>query len=205
MSGRTGIVDYKFQGFERACWNKMIIFRSLRAVIVSKRYLDYRFLSIIEIPAMLYSNSLSLETNNNDIRAQLFAIFPFICINSVLLKSIFGPFSQSSLFLLLTLTIPDSNLCNFADSTQANFVSKKFVEALDLETRPLNVSISDINGIVTTSNHVTRIKLQSRLIYHIYIVTDQITNKILAVSSGQIWFSAQHSFGRPAISHIMGY
>ncbi|XP_011069285.1 PREDICTED: uncharacterized protein LOC105155080 [Acromyrmex echinatior] len=34
--------------------------------------------------------------------------------------------------------------------SQANFVSKKFVEALGLETRPLNVSIS---GMVTSTSH----------------------------------------------------
>jgi len=47
--------------------------------------------------------------------------------------------------------------------SQANFVAKKFVEALGLETHPLNVSISGVNGTVTSSNHVVRIKLQSRL------------------------------------------
>jgi len=30
--------------------------------------------------------------------------------------------------------------------SQANFVAKKFVEALGLKTRPLNVSISGVNG-----------------------------------------------------------
>ena len=47
--------------------------------------------------------------------------------------------------------------------SQANFIAKKFVKALDLETRPLNVSISGVNGTVTSSNHVVKIKLQSRL------------------------------------------
>jgi len=71
--------------------------------------------------------------------------------------------------------------------SQANFVSKKFVEVLSLETRPLNVSISGVNGMVTSYNHVVRIKLQSRLNSYIAAiecnVTDQITNKIPAVSS----------------------
>jgi len=47
--------------------------------------------------------------------------------------------------------------------SQVNFISKKFVEALGLETRPLNISISSVNGTVTSSNHVVRIKLQSWL------------------------------------------
>ena len=47
--------------------------------------------------------------------------------------------------------------------SHANFVSKKFMEALGLETRPLNISISGVNGTVTLSNYVVRIKLQSRL------------------------------------------
>jgi len=50
--------------------------------------------------------------------------------------------------------------------SQANFVSKKFVEALGLETRPLNVSISGVNGTVTS--FTVRIKLQLRLVHRGY-------------------------------------
>ncbi|XP_018401345.1 PREDICTED: uncharacterized protein LOC108778620 [Cyphomyrmex costatus] len=46
--------------------------------------------------------------------------------------------------------------------SQANFVSKKFVKALGLQTRPLSVSISGVNGTLTTSSQVAQIKLQSR-------------------------------------------
>jgi len=66
--------------------------------------------------------------------------------------------------------------------SQANFISKKFVEILGLETRPLNVSISGVNGTVISSNHMVRIKLQSRLNSYTTIieciVTDQVTDKI---------------------------
>ncbi|KYM82413.1 hypothetical protein ALC53_07201 [Atta colombica] len=65
------------------------------------------------------------------------------------------------------------------------------MEAFDLETRPLNVSISD-NGTITSSNHV-RIKLQSRLNSYTAaiecIVIDQVTDKIPAVSSGRNKFN----------------
>ena len=71
--------------------------------------------------------------------------------------------------------------------SQTNFTIKKFVEALGLETRPLNVSISGVNGTITSSNYVVRIKLQSRLNSYTAaiecIVTNQITDKIPAVSS----------------------
>jgi len=74
--------------------------------------------------------------------------------------------------------------------SQANFISKKFVEALGLETRSLNVSISGVNGTAITSNHVAKIKLQSLLNSYTAvmecIVTNQITDKFPAVSSGQI-------------------
>jgi len=74
--------------------------------------------------------------------------------------------------------------------SQANFVAKKFVEALGLETRPLNISISNVT--VTSSNHVVRIKLQSR--FNSYtaaiecIITNQITDKI-PVSSARNKFN----------------
>jgi len=67
--------------------------------------------------------------------------------------------------------------------SQANFITKKFVEALDLETSLSQVSRSAaINGTVTSTNHVVRIKLQSRLNSYTAaikcIVTDRITDKI---------------------------
>jgi len=78
----------------------------------------------------------------------------------------------------------------FDCGSQANFVTKKFVEALGLETRSLNVSISGVNGTAITSNHVAKIKLQSLLNSYTAvmecIVTNQITDKFPAVSSGQI-------------------
>jgi len=92
--------------------------------------------------------------------------------------------------------------------SQANFVSKKFVESFGLETHPLNVSISAVNGTVTTSNHVARIKLQSRLSSYTAVIecimTDRVTDKIPAISSERDKFSAQHSFGQRD-SHIVGY
>jgi len=79
----------------------------------------------------------------------------------------------------------------------SEFVAKKFVEALGLETRPLNVSISGVNGTVTSSNHVVRIKLQSRLNSYTAviecIVTDQVTDKIPAVSSARDKFNFPHN------------
>jgi len=72
--------------------------------------------------------------------------------------------------------------------SQANFVTKKFVEALDLETRSSSLSICGVNGTVTLTNHVIGIKLQSR--FNSYttaiecIVTDRITGKIPTFSLG---------------------
>jgi len=54
-------------------------------------------------------------------------------------------------------------------------------------------SSASVNGTVTSSNHVVRIKLQSRLNSYIAaiecIVTDQITDKIPAVSSARDKFN----------------
>jgi len=75
--------------------------------------------------------------------------------------------------------------------SQANFVTKKFVEVLGLETRPSSLSICGVNGTVT--NHVIRIKLQSR--FNSYtaaiecIVTDRITGKIPTFSLGRDKFN----------------
>ena len=67
------------------------------------------------------------------------------------------------------------------------------MEALDLETHPLDISISGVNGTVISSNYMIRIKLQSRLNSCTAtiecIVTDQITNKIPAISSGRDKFN----------------
>jgi len=71
---------------------------------------------------------------------------------------------------------------------EANCVSKKFVEALDLETHPLDISISGVNGTVTSSNHV-RIKLQLRLNSYTAAIECIVTNKIPVISSGQDKFN----------------
>jgi len=47
--------------------------------------------------------------------------------------------------------------------SQANFVTKKFVETLGLETRPSSLSYCGVNSTVTSTNHMIGIKLQSRL------------------------------------------
>jgi len=49
--------------------------------------------------------------------------------------------------------------------SQANFVTKKFVEALGLETPPSSLSICGVNGTIIL-NHVVGIKLQSRFNSH---------------------------------------
>jgi len=76
--------------------------------------------------------------------------------------------------------------------SQTNFV-KKFVEALDLETRPSSFSICDVNGTVTSTNHVVEIKLQSRVNSYTAaiecIVTDWITGKIPTFSLGRNKFN----------------
>ncbi|XP_018313929.1 uncharacterized protein [Mycetomoellerius zeteki] len=70
--------------------------------------------------------------------------------------------------------------------SQANFVSKRLVRNLGLETRPLNVSISGVNGTVAISNQVARVRLESRSSSFTTviecIVSDQVTDKIPAVS-----------------------
>ena len=93
--------------------------------------------------------------------------------------------------------------------SQANFVAKKFVEALDLETRPLNVSISGVNDTVTSSNHI-RIKLQSQLNSYTAaiecIVADQIIDKIPAVSSARDKFNFPRNIRLADLRfHIVGY
>ena len=76
--------------------------------------------------------------------------------------------------------------------SQANFVTKKFVEALGLETHPSSLSICGVNGMITSTNHVG-IKLQSRLNSYTAaiecIVTDQITGKIPTFSFGRNKFN----------------
>ncbi|KYQ59009.1 hypothetical protein ALC60_01980 [Trachymyrmex zeteki] len=73
--------------------------------------------------------------------------------------------------------------------SQANFISRKLVQDLGLKTRPLNVSISGVNGTVATSHHVTQIKLQSRVSSYTAviecIIVDQVTDKIPAVSTAR--------------------
>jgi len=73
--------------------------------------------------------------------------------------------------------------------SQANFVTKKFVEVLGLETHPSSLSICGVNGTVTSTNHVVGIKLQSRLI-HCYRMhrywSDYWQNSDIFFGAGQI-------------------
>ena len=76
--------------------------------------------------------------------------------------------------------------------SQANFVTKKFVEAVGLEMHPSSLSICGVNGMITSTNHVG-IKLQSRLNSYTAaiecIVTDRITDKIPTFSLGRDKFN----------------
>ncbi|XP_018396137.1 PREDICTED: uncharacterized protein LOC108774503 [Cyphomyrmex costatus] len=71
--------------------------------------------------------------------------------------------------------------------SQANFISKKFVELLGLKTRPLNISISGVNGTIAISHYVVTIKLQLRVSSYAAviecIVSDQVTDKIPPIST----------------------
>ncbi|KYN24380.1 PREDICTED: uncharacterized protein LOC108758197 [Trachymyrmex cornetzi] len=70
--------------------------------------------------------------------------------------------------------------------SQANFVSKRLVESLGLPTRPLDVTISGVNGTVAISNRIVQVKLQLRFSsYNAVIdciVADRVTDKIPAFS-----------------------
>jgi len=62
------------------------------------------------------------------------------------------------------------------------------VEALGLETHPSSLSICGVNGTVTSTNHVVRIKLQTHTLLEC-IVTDRITGKIPTFSLGRDKFN----------------
>jgi len=93
--------------------------------------------------------------------------------------------------------------------SQANFVTKKFVEALGLETRPSSLSICSVNGNLDQSRGWNQITIASQLVHRGYRMhrywSDYWQNSDVFFRTGQIQFSAQHSFNWSAISHIVGY
>ncbi|XP_011860172.1 PREDICTED: uncharacterized protein LOC105557524 [Vollenhovia emeryi] len=66
--------------------------------------------------------------------------------------------------------------------SQANFVSRKFLHALKLKLRSLNISISGINCATSRATQTVRLRMQSRLNAFSFdvecIVTDQVTDKL---------------------------
>jgi len=66
--------------------------------------------------------------------------------------------------------------------SQANFVSRNFLNTLGIEASTTNISIAGINGTITSSSQLARIKLQSRVSTFCAtidcIVTDRITDKL---------------------------
>ncbi|XP_036142109.1 uncharacterized protein LOC118645343 [Monomorium pharaonis] len=68
--------------------------------------------------------------------------------------------------------------------SQANFISKRFSDALGLPTNSIDISISGVNKTVTRSSKSTTVCLQSRTnafsISSDCIITDQVTNKLPA-------------------------
>jgi len=69
-------------------------------------------------------------------------------------------------------------------SSQANFISKKFLTKLGLRPRSTSVSISGINGVTVTSTQTVRLKLQSRVSSYSVniecIVIDRVTGNLPA-------------------------
>lgn len=78
------------------------------------------------------------------------------------------------------LTVPCRVLLD--NGSQANFVSKKFLDKLGLKPRSTNISISGINGASSRSTQTIRLKMQSRINTYSFdvecIVTDQVTDKL---------------------------
>ncbi|XP_071576344.1 uncharacterized protein [Temnothorax nylanderi] len=68
--------------------------------------------------------------------------------------------------------------------SQANFISKKFLDTLNLQTRSSNISISGINNTTTRSSLITQVRLQSRINTFATtldcIVTNRVTDKLPA-------------------------
>lgn len=81
--------------------------------------------------------------------------------------------------------------------SQANFVSRKFLDSLSLKPRPLDVSISGINGTVTQSSQIVSLRLQSRLSSYMAniecIVANQVTNKLPACALRRDTFDLPHN------------
>ncbi|XP_077259087.1 uncharacterized protein LOC143895670 [Temnothorax americanus] len=70
--------------------------------------------------------------------------------------------------------------------SQANFISRQFLNLVGIKLRSLDISISGINGTVTQFSQVVHLKLHSRFNSYsaniICIVADQVTNKLPASS-----------------------
>ncbi|XP_011699835.1 PREDICTED: uncharacterized protein LOC105457083 [Wasmannia auropunctata] len=68
--------------------------------------------------------------------------------------------------------------------SQANFISKRFSDLLNLKTRSLDISISGINKTATKSHQAAEVRLQSRTTPYSFsvdcIVTDHVTDKLPA-------------------------
>ncbi|XP_024893013.1 uncharacterized protein LOC112468186 [Temnothorax curvispinosus] len=66
--------------------------------------------------------------------------------------------------------------------SQANFISKGFLDVLNIKAKDSNISISEINNMATTSSQIAQIQLQSRInSFSAKIncfVTDRVTDKI---------------------------
>ena len=80
------------------------------------------------------------------------------------------------------------NLCRVLldCGSQANFISRQTLNMLGLKARRFNVSVSGLNQISTSSTHVARVKIQSRINSFTSeldcIVVDRITDKLPAIS-----------------------
>jgi len=70
--------------------------------------------------------------------------------------------------------------------SQANFISRRFLNTLGITSRPSNVTISGVNGTVSAANRMVNLKLQSRVNSYTAtiecIVADQVTDRIPAFS-----------------------
>ncbi|XP_018375248.1 PREDICTED: uncharacterized protein LOC108769016 [Trachymyrmex cornetzi] len=70
--------------------------------------------------------------------------------------------------------------------SQANFISKQFLATLGLKPRPLNVTITGVNGSATTSTQSAKIRLQSRVSAYTAIteciVSERVTENLPVAS-----------------------
>lgn len=68
--------------------------------------------------------------------------------------------------------------------SQANFLSRGFLAKLGLQPRPLNVTISGVNGTTAASTQAVHVKVQSRLDSYTFtidcIIADRVTDKLPA-------------------------